>query len=108
MNHYLALSLAIFAEVFATALLKTTSGFSRFIPSGLVVLGYGASFWLFAKAMRTIPVGVAYAIGAGVGTAMLALVAVVIFKQKMDFAAISGITLIVAGVIVLNLFSEVG
>lgn len=107
MNPYLTLSLAIFAEVAATALLKTTNGFSRFLPSGLVILGYLASVVFLAKALRSLPVGIAYAIAAGAGTALLALIAVVVFKQKMDLAAVSGIVLIVAGVAILHLFSEV-
>ena len=106
MNAWGYLSLAILAEVIATSALKVSSGFSQLVPSIVVIAGYGIAFYCLSLALRSVPLGVAYAIWSGAGTALIALIGVVLYKQKLDLAAIAGIALIVAGVLVLNLFSK--
>lgn len=104
--HWLYLALAIVAEVVATSALKTAAGFTRPLPSLLVVLGYGVAFYFLSLSLRVVPVGVAYAIWSGVGTALIAVIGWVLFGQALDFAALIGLALIVAGVAVLQLFSH--
>jgi small multidrug resistance pump len=104
--HWLYLSVAILSEVVATSALKAADGFSRWFPSLLVVTGYGLSFHFLSLALRTIPLGIAYAIWSGVGVALVSLVGWGIYHQSLDTGARVGIALIVAGVVVLNLFSE--
>ena len=106
MNAWGYLSLAILAEVIATSALKASSGFSQLVPSIVVIAGYGIAFYCLSLALCSVPLGVAYAIWSGAGTALIALIGVVLYKQKLDLAAIAGIALIVAGVLVLNLFSK--
>jgi small multidrug resistance pump len=106
MNAWAYLSLAILAEVIATSALKASSGFSQLWPSIVVVAGYGIAFYCLSLALRNVPLGIAYAIWSGAGTALIALIGVVLYKQKLDAAAICGIGLIVAGVLVLHLFSK--
>jgi small multidrug resistance pump len=102
---YLYLAIAILAEVIGTSALKATHGFTRFWPSVVVVLGYGIAFYFLSLALRTIPVGVAYAVWSGVGVALITLIGWVVFHQKLDPPALIGIGLIVAGVIVIQFFS---
>ena len=106
MTAWTYLSLAILAEVIATSALKASGGFSQLWPSIIVVAGYGVAFYCLSLALRSVPLGIAYAIWSGAGTALIALLGVVLYKQKLDTAAICGIGLIVAGVLVLNLFSK--
>ncbi len=106
MSNWLFLAAAILAEVIATSSLKATQGFTRLWPSLIVVIGYGAAFYFLSLTLRTIPIGVAYAVWSGLGVVLVTLVALVIYGQKLDMAAVLGIGLIVAGVIVLNLFSK--
>ena len=102
---YLYLSIAIVAEVIATSALKSSEEFTRLGPSILVVVGYGAAFYFLSLVLKTIPIGVAYAIWAGMGITLIAIVGVVAFKQVPDLPAIIGMALIVAGVLVINIFS---
>ena len=104
--HWLYLALAIVAEVVATSALKTAAGFTRPLPSLLVVLGYGVAFYFLSLSLRVVPVGVAYAIWSGVGTALIAVIGWVLFGQTLDLAAWIGLALIVAGVAVLQVFSR--
>jgi small multidrug resistance pump len=106
MNAWSYLALAIVAEVIATGALKAANGFSQMVPSLVVIAGYGTAFYCLGLALRSVPLGVAYAIWSGAGTALIALIGVVLYKQKLDPAAMLGIGLIVAGVLVLNLFSQ--
>lgn len=106
MNAWGYLALAIVAEVIATSALKAANGFSQMVPSLVVIAGYGTAFYCPGLALRSVPLGVAYAIWSGAGTALIALIGVVLYKQKLDPAAMLGIGLIVAGVLVLNLFSK--
>lgn len=104
--NYLWLAAAIISEVFATSSLKASNGFTRLGPSIAVVVGYGAAFYFLSQTLKTIPVGVAYAIWSGVGTVLIALVGLVIYHQVLDRAALIGMTLILAGVLIMNLFSK--
>ncbi|HMM52250.1 MAG TPA: SMR family transporter [Burkholderiaceae bacterium] len=106
MRPWIFLSVAIVSEVAATSALKASEGFSRFWPSLVVVVGYGLAFYFLSLTLRTIPVGVAYAIWSGAGVALVALIAWLFFGQALDAPAILGLLLIVAGVVVLNVFSR--
>lgn len=103
---FVYLVLAIVAEVIATSALKASMGFTRPLPSVVVVVGYGLAFYLLSLVLRTLPVGVAYAIWAGLGIVLVTLVGIVVFGEKPDLPAVMGISLIVAGVVVLQLFSK--
>ncbi|MDR3441266.1 SMR family transporter [Telmatospirillum sp.] len=105
MPSYLSLAIAIVAEVFATTALKASEGFSRFLPSAFVVIGYGVSFYFLAVTLKTIPVGIVYAIWSGVGIVLISALGWVIYGQQLDWAALAGMALIIAGVLVINLFS---
>ena len=100
------LTIAIAGEIVGTLSLKASEGFSRLAFSALAVVGYGVAFYFLALVLKSIPVGVAYAIWAGVGVATVAILGVVLFGQKLDLAAVIGITLIVAGVVILNTMSS--
>ncbi len=103
---YFYLAIAIVAEVIGTSALKATEGFTRLVPSAVVVVGYGVAFYFLALALKHIPVGVAYAIWSGVGVALITLIGWIVFKQALDAAALAGIGLIVLGVIVIQVFSR--
>ena len=100
------LAVAILAEVIATSALKASAGFSRPAASAVVVGGYGIAFYFLSLALQSIPVGVAYAIWAGVGIVLITLVAWLLYGQALDAAALVGLGLIIAGVVVLNAFSK--
>ncbi|MDR2155659.1 MAG: EamA family transporter [Burkholderiaceae bacterium] len=106
MNPWLPLGGAIVAEVISTSALKTSDGLTRLGPTLVVIVGYSLAFWLLALALRGIPVGVAYAIWAGLGTVLIAVIGWLVFGQRLDVWAIVGMTLIVAGVLVMNLLSK--
>lgn len=106
MHPYLALGIAIVSEVIATSALRASDGFSKLWPSLIVVAGYGLAFFFLSVTLKSIPVGVAYAIWSGLGVVLISVAAWVLFGQKLDLAAIVGMGLIVAGVLVLNLFSK--
>jgi small multidrug resistance pump len=103
---YLFLGIAIVAEVIATSALKASEGFTRLGPSLLVVAGYGVAFYCLSLVMKTIPIGIAYAIWSGVGVSLIALIGWLVYRQPLDLAAIVGISLIIGGVMVLQLFSS--
>jgi small multidrug resistance pump len=100
------LVIAIVAEVIGTSFLKASSGFTKPLPSLAVVIGYGAAFYFLSLTLATIPVGIAYAVWSGVGVTLIAAIGWLFLWQKLDAAAIAGMGLIVAGVVVLNLFSK--
>jgi small multidrug resistance pump len=106
MNKWILLGFAIASEVIATSSLKSTEGFTKLWPSVIVLLGYSAAFYFLSLTLDTIPIGVAYAVWSGVGVAGIAIVSVFFFDQRLDAGAIVGIALIVAGVVVLRLFSD--
>lgn len=103
---YLYLAIAIVCEIIATSFLKAADGFSRVGPSLIVVVGYGVAFYCLSLALRNIPTGVAYAIWSGVGIVLVAGIAWVAQGQRLDAPALIGMGLIVAGVLVMNLFSK--
>ncbi|MBK1791625.1 DMT family transporter [Persicirhabdus sediminis] len=103
---YLYLAIAIIAEVIATSALKSSEQFSRLIPSTIVVIGYATAFYFLSLVLKTIPVGVAYAIWAGLGIVLVAIIGAVFFKQTPDTPAILGMLLIITGVVVINVFSN--
>ena len=98
---------AIVAEVIATSALKASDGFSKLLPSAITVTGYAIAFYCLSLTLRHIPVGVAYAIWSGLGVVLITAVAWLVFGQKLDLPALIGIGLIVAGVVVMNVFSKV-
>lgn len=102
---YLYLAIAIVAEVIATTSMKAVDGFNKPLPLALVIGGYGLAFWMLILVVRSIPIGIAYAIWAGLGIVMVSVAALLIYGQKLDTAAILGMALIVAGVVVIQLFS---
>ena len=107
MTTYIYLAIAIIGEVIATSALKSSAGFSKLLPSTLVVAGYGTAFYFLSLTLRTMPIGIVYALWSGVGVALISVIGWLVFKQSLDLAAIIGITLIVLGVVVLNVFSKV-
>ena len=106
MNKWLLLMVAIVAEVIATSSLKASEGFRKFWPSVLVIACYVLSFYFLSLTLRDIPVGVVYAIWSGVGVVLVALIGWIVYRQHLDLPAIIGMLLIVAGVVVMNLFSK--
>ena len=103
---YAVLLLAIVAEVIATSALNASDGFTRLGPSLVTVAGYGLAFFCLAHTVRYIPVGIAYAIWSGIGMVLIAAIGWFWFRQALDAAAIAGIGLILAGVLVINLMSR--
>jgi small multidrug resistance pump len=106
MNHWVAIALAIIAEVIATSALKASEEFTKLMPSLLVVVGYGFAFYFMTISLRVIPLGIMYAIWSGLGIVMISIIGWVMYKQTLDFAAMLGIGMIVAGVLVIHLFSK--
>ena len=105
-TQWVFLAVAIVSEVIGTSALKASEGFARLWPSAIVVAGYASAFYFLSRTLKTIPVGVAYAIWSGAGIALIALIAWVLYDQALDLPAIIGMSLIVAGIVVLNLSSN--
>lgn len=103
---YLLLGLAIVTEVIGSTFLVKSNGFSKPVPSILVVILFSIAFYLLSQVIKTIPLGIAYAIWAAVGIVLTALVGFFVFKQSLDLAAMLGIALIISGVVVIHLFSN--
>lgn len=103
---YACLAVAICAEIGATTALTASDGFTRWRASLVAILGYSVAFYLLSLTVRVIPTGIAYAIWSGVGMVLIALIAWLRFKQSLDLPAIFGMALIIAGVLVVNLFSR--
>ncbi|MHC4791795.1 MAG: DMT family transporter [Planctomycetota bacterium] len=103
---YTYLAIAIIAEVAATSALKASDEFTKLIPSLIVIVGYGASFYLLTLVLRTIPVAITYAIWSGLGIVLVALVGAILYKQIPDIPAVLGMGLIVAGIAIINVFSK--
>lgn len=106
MREWLYLAAAIVAEVAGTSALVPSDGFTRLWPSLAVIVSYSVAFFFLALTLRVIPVGIAYAVWAGAGMALITLVGWAVLGQRLDPPALVGIALIVAGVLVLNVFSE--
>lgn len=110
MNHgtitYVMLGIAIVSEVIGSTFLTKSAGFTKLVPSALTLLFFGIAFYLLSQVVKTMPMGIAYAIWSGVGIVLTALVGVFILKQTLDLPAMIGMGLIVLGVIVINVFSS--
>ncbi|MEG7447874.1 multidrug efflux SMR transporter SsmE [Serratia marcescens] len=106
MSAFMYLTMAIVAEVIATTMLKASEGFTRLCPSLLVVLGYGVAFWGLSMVVKSMPLGIVYAIWSGMGIVLVSVAAVFVYQQKLDWPAIVGMGLIIAGVLVINLLSK--
>lgn len=106
MNTYIYLSVAIVLEVVATSFLKASNGFTNLWPSVITALSYGGSFYFLSMTLKALPVGIVYALWSGAGIVLTAIVAWIVFKQRLDAAAIVGMALILAGVVVINVFSK--
>jgi small multidrug resistance pump len=103
---WVLLTIAIVADVVATSSLKLSDGFTRIWPSVVVVAGYGISFYCLSVTMRSIPIGVIYALWSGLGVVLITLVGWLVFKQHLDLPALIGISLIIAGVVIMNVWSK--
>lgn len=106
MTGYAYLLIAIVAEVIATSALKASEGFTKTFPSIVVTVGYGVAFYCFSVTLKTVPIGIAYAIWAGLGIALITVVGWVVYQQALDFPAIVGILFIVVGVGILTTMSK--
>ena len=106
MQTFLILLFAILSEVIGTTALKLSNGFTKPIPSLVVVIGYGASFYLLSLALKTMPIGVAYAIWSGVGLILTVIAGMVIWRETLDWARVVGIILILAGIVFINVISK--
>lgn len=98
---------AVLSEVAATTALKFSEGFTKLIPSLVVVVGYGISFYLLSQSLKVIPIGTAYALWSGIGIVLTVIVGAVLWREQMDWARGIGIALIITGILVINLFSKV-
>ncbi|MEP9405567.1 multidrug efflux SMR transporter [Peribacillus frigoritolerans] len=106
MNPYAFLAIAILSEVFGSSMLKVSNGFKRLFPSIGVVIGMGLAFYCLSLSLITIPLGTAYAIWSGIGTALTALVGVIVYQESFNLKKFLGLVLIIGGVVVLKLSSE--
>jgi small multidrug resistance pump len=106
MNHWFAQAIAIVAEVIGTTALKASNEFTRLWPSLIVVAGYGTAFYFMALSMRVLPVGIMYAIWSGMGIVLVSIIGWVVYRQVLDMPAIIGVGLIIAGAVVINVFSK--
>ncbi|WP_110670506.1 DMT family transporter [Salinicola halophilus] len=106
MKSYILLALAVVAEVVATSSLKASAGFTRLIPSIIVVVGYALSFYALSLVLKVLPVGITYAIWAGLGIVLVTLIGIVVFGERPDLPAYLGMALIISGVGVIQIFSR--
>lgn len=106
MNHWVALAIAIIAEVIGTTALKASNEFTRFWPAVIVVIGYGLAFYFMSISMRVLPVGIMYAIWSGMGIVLISIIGWVVYHQSLDMPALIGMGLIIAGAVVINVFSK--
>jgi len=103
---WIILAVAIAFEVVATSALKETQGFTRLVPSLIAIVGYGLAFYFLSLTLKVLPVGVMYAIWSGAGIVLVAIIGWLLFRQALDVPALIGIALILAGVLIINLFSQ--
>ena len=106
MNHWLALAIAIVAEVIATSAMKASNEFTQLVPTLIAVVGYGTAFYFMTISMRVLPIGIMYAIWSGMGIVLISIVGWLVYKQNLDAPALIGMGLIIAGAIVINVFSK--
>lgn len=107
MKTFMILFFAILSEVIGTTSLKFSEGFTKPLPSAIVVIGYGLSFYLLSISLKVLPIGVAYAIWSGVGLVLTVIAGVLLWRETLDWARILGILLILAGIVLINVFSKV-
>jgi len=107
MKTALILFFAILSEVIATTTLKLSDGFTKIVPSVIVVIGYGASFYLLSISLKVIPIGLAYAIWSGVGIVWTVIAGILIWHESLDWARVIGIIFIILGIVVIHLFSKI-
>ena len=103
---YLVLMFAVLFETIGTTALQASQQFTRPLPSVVVVIAYGAAFYLLAIALKTFPVGIAYAMWSGFGIVFISIIGFAVFGQKLDLAAIIGLAMIIGGILVINLLSN--
>lgn len=103
---WIYLFIAILAEVVGTSALKAAEGFTKWVPSLIVVVGYGVAFYFLSVSLKSIPMGIGYAIWSGVGIVLISLIGYIVYKQTLDWPAVVGIALILVGVLVIQLFSS--
>jgi small multidrug resistance pump len=103
---YIYLAIAIIAEVTATSALKASGEFTKLVPSIIVIVGYGVAFYFLTLVLRTIPIGITYAVWSGLGIVLVVLIGAILYKQIPDIPAIMGMGLIVLGVVVIHIFSK--
>lgn len=103
---WMYLFIAILAEVVGTSALKAAEGFTKWLPSLIVIVGYGVAFYFLSVSLKSIPMGIGYAIWSGVGIVLISLIGYLVYKQSLDLPAIIGIALILIGVLVIQLFSS--
>ncbi len=104
--HYLYLLIAILFEVAGTSMLQASNQFTKLLPSIGVVIGYAGAFYFMSLTLKFMPVGIVYALWSGVGIVLITLISFVYFKQHIDIAAILGIGLIIAGIVIIQIFSK--
>ncbi len=104
--HYIYLLLAVAAETIGTSALQSSQQFTRLWPSVLVVVAYAISFYLLSMTLKFMPVGVVYALWSGLGIVFIALIGFWVFGQRLDWPAVLGLLLIVAGIVVIQMFSK--
>jgi len=104
--HYLYLMAAVLAETIGTTALQASQQFTRLLPSVIVVVAYGLSFFLMSLTLKVMPVGIVYAIWSGLGIVLIATIGFLVFGQRIDLPAIAGMALIIAGILVIHLFSS--
>ena len=106
MKTFVILFFAILSEVIATSSLKYSEGFTKPIPSVVVAVGYGLSFYLLSIALKTMPIGVAYAIWSGVGLVLTVIAGIILWRETLDWAKVTGIVFILVGIVLINVFSK--
>ena len=106
MKTMVILFFAVLTEVIATTSLKFSEGFTKLVPSIMVVVGYGFSFYLLSMTLKVMPIGIAYALWSGIGITLTVIAGKIIWNESLDWARILGIVLIIAGILVINLFSK--
>ncbi|MEP3637154.1 MAG: SMR family transporter [Lentilitoribacter sp.] len=103
--HYVYLIIAVAAETIGTSALQASQQFTRLGPSIVVVIAYGLAFYLLSLTLRTLPVGIMYAIWSGLGIVLIAFIGWVVFGQRLDLPAVLGMSMILGGILVIHLFS---
>lgn len=106
MKYWFFLFIAVTAEVVGTSSLKASEGFTKLVPSGMVVVGFAVAFYFLSLTLKVIPVGIAYAVWSGLGIVLISVIGRFVFDQKLDTPAIIGLVFIVAGVLIMQLFSK--